>query len=85
VRMGALPTKELIRQFVMRKIAGKNERMSINDKDDIITAGIIDSLGIMQLVAFIEETFSIEIKDEDIVPDNFESIETISSFIEKTR
>jgi acyl carrier protein len=83
--MGALPTKELIRQFVMRKIAGKNERMSINDKDDIITAGIIDSLGIMQLVAFIEETFSIEIKDEDIVPDNFESIETISSFIEKTR
>lgn len=85
MRMGALPTKELIRQFVMRKIAGKNERMSINDKDDIITAGIIDSLGIMQLVAFIEETFSIEIKDEDIVPDNFESIETISSFIEKTR
>lgn len=83
--MGTLTTKELVRQFVMGKIAGKNERMSIDDKDDIITAGIIDSLGIMQLVAFIEETFSIEIKDEDIVPDNFESIETISSYIEKTK
>ena len=73
--------KELIRKFIVQ-LAKKKEHANVNDDDDVITMGIIDSLGIMQLVAYIEETFSIKVNDEDIIPDNFESIEFISSFIE---
>ncbi|MCK4821364.1 acyl carrier protein [bacterium] len=73
--------KELIRKFIVQ-LAKKKEHANVNDDDDVITMGIIDSLGIMQLVAYIEETFSIKVNDEDIIPDNFESIEVISSFIE---
>jgi acyl carrier protein len=59
--------------------------MSVNDQDNLITTGVIDSLAVMQLVAFIEESFSIKVKDEDIVPENFESIEAISVFIGKNQ
>ncbi|OGP74753.1 MAG: hypothetical protein A2W09_02850 [Deltaproteobacteria bacterium RBG_16_50_11] len=72
----------LIRKFIQHKVAKGKENREIHDEDNIITTGIIDSLGIMQLVAYIEETFSIKIKDEDIIPDHFESIATISAFIE---
>lgn len=80
--MGVNANRELIRKFVMDRLAKKNEHLEVDDRDDIITAGIIDSLGIMQLVAYIEETFSVKVRDEDIVPEHFESIEAISTFIE---
>jgi len=76
--------KEEIREFVRSKLSKKKNHTAIDDKDNIIEAGIIDSLGIMQLVEFIENKFSLKVKDEDIIPDNFESIETISSFVERS-
>lgn len=76
--------KEAIREFVRSKLSKKKNHTTVDDKSNIIEAGIIDSLGIMQLVEFIENKFSLKVKDEDIIPDNFESIETISSFIDRS-
>jgi len=73
--------KAFIRQFIKEKIAKSGQPVRIEDQDDILTTGIIDSLGIMQLVAYMEETFSIRINDEEIIPEHFESIEAISLFI----
>jgi acyl carrier protein len=81
-RMETVSNKALIRKFIEKKMTKTNEHVHIDDEYNIITAGIIDSLGIMQLVAYIEETFSIMINDEDIIPDHFESIQAISLFIE---
>lgn len=83
--MDALETKKLIRKFIGQKLAKKNGQTVVKDEEDIISAGIIDSLGIMQLVEYIEETFSIVIKDEDIIPENFESVDSITSFIRETQ
>ena len=83
--MDILSNKELIRKFILQKIAKKAIQMNVNDQDNLITTGVIDSLAVMQLVAFIEESFSIKVKDEDIVPENFESIEVISAFVGKNQ
>jgi acyl carrier protein len=83
--MDILSNKELIRKFVLQKLAKKAIQMDVNDQDNLITTGVIDSLAVMQLVAFIEESFSIKVKDEDIVPENFESIEAISVFVGKNQ
>lgn len=45
--------------------------------------GIIDSTGVLELVAFLEQTFSIQIKDDELVPENFDSIEKIVRFLKK--
>jgi len=80
--MNALSSKELIRKFIVSQLAKTKEHTTVTDQDNLITNGLIDSLGIMQLISYLEETFSIMIKDEEIVPDYFESIEAISLLLQ---
>ena len=80
--MKALSSRELIRKFIVSQFAKTNEHTTVTDQDNLITNGLIDSLGIMQLISYLEETFSIMIKDEEVVPDYFESIEAISLLVQ---
>jgi acyl carrier protein len=72
-----LVVKEYIAQEIMR---GRNH--PLNPTDDLLAVGILDSLGILQLVAFIEEKFGVKVPDEDVVYENFHSISAISSYVE---
>jgi acyl carrier protein len=57
---------------------------ALSDKgSSLLEAGIIDSLGIQKLISFIEHEFSVSLKDEDIVPENFDSVSAISEMIRK--
>lgn len=52
---------------------------------DLIEHGIIDSMSFLRLVCFIEETFQIEVRDEDLIPDNFRSISALENFVRRGR
>ena len=51
--------------------------------ESLFDRGIIDSLGIMSLVTYLEDRFGITIKETDLLPDNFDSIESITIYISK--
>ena len=51
----------------------------------LIEAGIIDSTGVLELVGFLEETFGIRIGDNDLVPENLDTIDNIVSYVERNR
>ena len=70
-----------IREFVMDRLAPITGRLDIGDEDDLIDTGVIDSLGIFQLVAFLEERFGISIGDEEITPENFGSVLAIERLV----
>jgi len=70
-----------IREFVLDRLAPTSGRTDINDEDDLIDSGVIDSLGIFQLVAFLEERFGIAIGDEEITPENFGSVMAIERLV----
>lgn len=53
----------------------------LGEEDSLLEKGIIDSTGVLELVAFIEETYPFKIRDEELVPDNLDSIKNISQFI----
>jgi len=59
----------------------KGRKTNIKPADDLLSEGIIDSLGILQLVGFIEEEFNILIADEDVVLENFQSITALNDFL----
>jgi len=59
----------------------KGRKTNIQPSDDLLSEGIIDSLGILQLVGFIEENFNIVIADEDVVLENFQSISALDTFL----
>ena len=51
---------------------------SLHDNDSFLDKGIIDSTGILEIVSYIEEEFDIEVQDEELVPDNFDSINKLT-------
>jgi acyl carrier protein len=73
-------TQEQIREFVMRMAENKGVR-SFSDKESLTDAGIVDSLAVFRLISFLEQTFSMGIADEDIVIENFDSIDNINRFL----
>lgn len=56
---------------------------NIGDDDALLETGIIDSMGILQFVDYLEAQYSIEIDDEEIVPDNFETIASVASLVNR--
>jgi acyl carrier protein len=72
--------REKIREFVMD--AAQNKGLNaVGDSDLLTEKGIIDSLTIFRLVSFLEDSFGVRIGDDEIVNENFQSIETIESFV----
>jgi acyl carrier protein len=70
-----------IREFVVEKLAQSKGITVTSDSDSLTEKGIIDSLGIFRLVAFLEETFHLSIADEDITHENFRSIDAIRDYV----
>ncbi len=53
----------------------------LKEDQDLLSAGIIDSLGILQLVAFMEKQLGIQVPDEDVIFENFQSIRTMAEYV----
>ncbi|MEX0666242.1 MAG: acyl carrier protein [Acidimicrobiia bacterium] len=53
------------------------------DADSLIESGVIDSTGVMEIVAFLEETFALEIDEEDLIADNLDSVERLATFVDR--
>ncbi|TKJ38346.1 MAG: acyl carrier protein [Planctomycetes bacterium B3_Pla] len=71
-----------VREFVVENfLFGDGE--SLKDDTSFMEEGIIDSTGILELVFFLEETFSINVEDDELVPDNMDSLANISGFINR--
>ncbi len=58
---------------------------NLDDGTSLLEAGILDSTGAMEMVAFLEEEFAIVMDDEDIVADNLDSIDRICAFVARKR
>jgi acyl carrier protein len=55
------------------------------DDDSFLANGLIDSLGMMQLVSFVESEFKLSVKDTDLVPENFDSVANIAAFVARSQ
>ena len=76
--------REQIRDFVMTRFPLARE-LKPGDEDSLLDAGIIDSLGILDLVTFLEESLGVLAEDDDLNPENFDSIATLVQFVESKR
>lgn len=78
-----MSTEQAIMEFVRVELArgkGIGEPMVT---DNLINAGLIDSLGVLKLILFLEGQYSVKIVDDDLSPENFESIQTINSLVQR--
>ena len=73
---------EQIKQYIIKEFMFETPQAELADDQPLLVDGIIDSLGIFTLIAFIEKEFGIKIAPEDVVLDNFESVHAISNLVQ---
>jgi acyl carrier protein len=76
-------TFEILEKFVHNEMTVGLGKKTLDPDEDLIEKGVIDSLGILKVVLFIEKTFGIKINDEEVVPENFRSVNTMAKFVEQ--
>lgn len=71
--------RKKIRAFIVENfLFGKDD---LKDDVSFLDEGIIDSTGILELVSFLEETFNLEVDDDDLVPENLDSLDNVTAFV----
>ena len=74
-----------VRSFVVETFLFGDTKTPLPEDGSLIENGLIDSTGILELVAFVEQTFDITVSDEEILPANFDSIAKVEAFVERKR
>lgn len=77
----ARAVKDTLRRFIAHQLLNGRNGTPIDDGDDLLGSGLVDSVGMASLVLFIEETLKIEVPPEDVVLENFLSIGSIEAYL----
>ncbi len=72
-----------IRSLIIKNFLFGVPRNGMEDTDSLMEKGIIDSLGVLDLINQIEETYGIKVEDEELIPENLDSIAALSKFVLK--
>jgi acyl carrier protein len=75
----------LIRNFIVENFLFGNRDAPLGDEDSFLQMGLIDSTGILEVVSFIEEKFGIKVEDDDLLPENLDSIRRLADFVARKR
>jgi acyl carrier protein len=70
-----------VRRFIGENFMFREEVQALPENASLLEAGIIDSTGVLELVCFLESSFGIEITDEEMLPENLDSLAAISSYV----
>jgi len=73
-------TRTRIRHFLFDKFPLARKRQ-LNDDASLLETGIVDSIGILEIVAFLEQEFAVRVDDDDLIPENFGTMANIASFV----
>jgi len=72
---------EKIRNFIARNFLFTDQGFDYPDETSFLKEGIIDSLGIIELVSFVEKEFGISVADQELLPSNFDSVARLTAYI----
>jgi acyl carrier protein len=75
--------KKAVRAFLVENFMFRGEIDKLPDSASLVKSGILDSVGILLLISFMEDTYDMKVSDEEVEPENLESVDNITAFIER--
>ena len=75
--------KTKIKEYIANNLLFSNDGYKYPDNASFLEEGIVDSQGVMELVMFVEDEFKVTVDDEDITPDNFDSVSLLADYIKR--
>jgi acyl carrier protein len=77
-----METEARIERYIVDELMMADAKTKIDPDQSLISSGVIDSLAILRLIVFLEEQFGISVDDDEVVPENFETINIMKSFVQ---
>jgi acyl carrier protein len=78
-----LDIKKQVKEYIFDNFIMGSSSVEISGDTSFLGVGIIDSTGVLELISFLEETFRIEVGDEEMIPENLDSLNQIEKFVTK--
>lgn len=78
-------TKKEIREFIVEAFLFGDESEPFADDDSFMQNGVIDSTGVLEIVAFLEEKFAVRVADEEMIPDNLDSLDKLAAYVQRKK
>lgn len=73
--------RQQIKNYILENFLFSDDNAAIGDEESLIESGVMDSTGFHELIMFLEEEFKLAIKPEEMVPTNFDTIQTVDRFV----
>ena len=72
-----------VRSYILENYLFTDDPAELNSTDSFLELGIIDSLGVLQVIDFLEKAFDIKVNDEEMIPENLDSVNSVVAFVER--
>ncbi|MDH5571886.1 MAG: acyl carrier protein [Gammaproteobacteria bacterium] len=77
--------REKIRSYILENYLFTDDQAALSDGDSFLDKGIIDSTGILEVIYFLEDEFGVAVDDDEMIPENLDSVDNLICFIEKKK
>lgn len=81
--MNAKTVRSELRNFILESYLFTDDQSALNDGDSFLDNRIVDSTGIMEIIHFLEEKYGIRVNDEEMIPENLDSIDNLVKYVDK--
>lgn len=78
-----MSVKEKVRGYILENYLFSDDPAALADGDSFLDKGIIDSTGILEVIYFLEDEFGMSVEDDEMIPENLDSVDNIVAFINK--
>ena len=70
-----------IRRYVLENFLFSDDESQLHNEASFLEEGVVDSTGVLELVLFVEETFDVTVEDDEILPENFDSVNQLAAYV----
>lgn len=75
--------EEKLRTFILENYLFTDDESQLSNADSFLDKGILDSTGILEVIYFIEDEYSLKVEDEEMIPENLDSVEYLVAFVKR--
>lgn len=79
------PRTEILIGYVEQQLLNGRSEVRVQPEEDLLSSGLVDSTGMMQLISFVENEFGVKVPPEDMTIENFVTLDAISNYIERRK
>lgn len=76
-----MSVEQQVRSYILENYLFSDDETALGNSDSFLEKGILDSTGILEVIYFMEDEFGIKVEDQEMVPENLDSVERIVAFI----